>query len=106
MSVENLEEFTRLIGQDSNIRSQLDGVTDRAIFVRTMVQVGSKNGFEFTENELKEALGRFESQFDESLLSDDQLNAVAGGSKFIDPYSNTIGTCGQCGIWTILCPRK
>ena len=99
MSVENLSKFYRLIGQDSEIRSQLGSLSDRTIFVKNMVRLGSENGLMFTANELESALANLESPVDEGVLSDDQLSTVAGGAKRVGNAGSASTECQESSRW-------
>lgn len=91
MSTENLKSFYQFIGEHSEIRLQLDALPDQASFVEHMVQLGTKNGFNFTAHELEMAIAGVQIPMEDSLLSDDQLSAVAGGAK----RSGSIGADGS-----------
>ena len=83
MSSQNLEKFYRFLDQHPEIRSQLSDVADRADFTKKMVHLGSENGFDFTAKELESVLASCISPLPESVLSDEQLETVAGGAKRI-----------------------
>lgn len=99
MSVENLQQFYQFIGQNSNIRSQLGSLSDRASFVKNMIRLGSENGFMFTANELESALANIEPPLDESVLSDEQLSSVAGGARRLGTVGSAATECQESSRW-------
>ena len=99
MSAENLKKFYQFIEQHSEIRSQVGNISDRASFVKNMVRLGAENGFAFTANELESALGRLDSSLPESVLSDEQLEAVAGGAKRVGASRTAETECQSESKW-------
>ena len=79
MSTENLQKFYALINQRPDLRSQLDKLPDSGSFVQHMVQLGAENGYVFTAKELEAAIATKIPDLD--LLSDDQLEMVAGAAR-------------------------
>ena len=76
MSKESLEQFMQKVGRDeelrSSIESQLD--SDGNISVDALIAFGAENGCEFTTEDLTQNVE----------LSDEELDAVAGGSVTLE----------------------
>ncbi len=79
MSTENLQQFYTLINRRPDLRSELGKLPDSAGFVQHMVQLGAENGFVFTAKELEAAIATKLPDVD--LLSDEQLEVVAGAAR-------------------------
>ena len=76
MSKESLERFMEKVGNDDELRvsieSQLD--SDGNISVDALIALGAENGCEFTTEDLTQNVE----------LSDEELDAVAGGSVTLE----------------------
>ena len=76
MSKESLEQFMEKVGSNDELRasieSQLD--SDGNITVDALIALGSENGCEFTTEDLTQNVE----------LSDEELDAVAGGSVTLE----------------------
>ena len=98
MSTKNLKSFYQFIGQNPKIRSQLDALPDQAKFIECMVQLGAENGFGFTADELETTIAGAQSPLEDSILSDEQLNTVAGGANRVAGASAP-GTYCEISKW-------
>lgn len=56
MPEEKLSEFRSLIFADAALQKKLREITDRQEFVRLIVEAGNGRGFEFTAEEVEEAM--------------------------------------------------
>ena len=76
MSKENLEQFMQKVGRDEELRSSIENQldSDGNISVDALIAFGAENGCEFTTEDLTQNLE----------LSDEELDAVAGGSVTLE----------------------
>jgi len=80
MSTDTVMEFLAALDRDAGMRSQLGSVADGGnLQTHQLVEFASRRGFDFTPEELDAALGAHGSGDGEE-LSDDDLEAVAGGT--------------------------
>ncbi len=56
MSEEKLSQFRGVIFSDVSLQEKLREMADREEFVRTVVKLGSESGFDFTADEVENAL--------------------------------------------------
>ncbi len=56
MSLEKLEPFSQLVLSDMSLQEKLRDITDREEFVARVAELGAEHGFEFTSEDVVEAL--------------------------------------------------
>lgn len=56
MSREEFEKFRHLVLQDSLLQEELRGFVERAEFVNRVVELGMSHGFEFTADDVEDAI--------------------------------------------------
>ena len=78
-----LEDFGKKIDSSADVRKEADGAYDQlgnaltqahTTYFNHIVEIGKKNGFDFTAEEVAEKFGKAAGE-----LTDEQLDAVAGG---------------------------
>ena len=74
MSIESVQKFYELIQNDTTLQERVKDAINSA----SVVQIASEKGYEFTEQELERAM---QEAVIEGEISDEQLEAVAGGGK-------------------------
>src|ERR1043165_1891231 len=80
MAKKELANFcSDFLSRDPDLKAAMDAISDQEQFAKTMVTVGKKAGFAFTEDDILEALGARSQSSQELTL--EQLEAVAGGNK-------------------------
>lgn len=75
---ESARQFYELVMQDVSMQEQLKFASDEKNLLDLAVQLGKKNGYTFTADDLKSAISQEEGLQDVE-LSDALLEAVAGG---------------------------
>lgn len=74
MSIESVKGFYELLQSDETLQERIKDAGNSA----TVVQIASEQGYKFTEQELEKAM---QESIVEGELSEQQLEAVAGGCK-------------------------
>ena len=74
MTVQNAAEFLAKVGEDNDLAAQLQDIHTAEEFIR----FASTQGYEFTQEDIAEV----ESAMESDELSEDQLEAIAGGGWF------------------------
>ena len=74
MSIESVQNFYESIQNDSTLQERVKNASDST----AVVQIASEKGYEFTEQELENAM---RSAIIEGEIPEEQLEAVAGGKK-------------------------
>ena len=77
MSLRDLVEFWKIIEVNEEIRIQLQSV-DAEQFPATAVKLGLENGFEFTEEEVKE-ISAEDYDSDDEWVTDEELEHLGAG---------------------------
>jgi hypothetical protein len=76
MAKKELAKFcSEYLAAHPEVGTSLNRIADHKQFAKALVAAGSKAGFAFTESEILEVMGSGRE------LTDDQLEAVAGGRK-------------------------
>lgn len=79
----HLETVHRAIQQDRALSDRLDKVTTKKEYSNFVVEVGKAQGFQFTEADVDAAMSAASRpSATDGALSDQQLEAVAGGGFF------------------------
>lgn len=92
MTTNNLEQFYQIVLQDSIVQEQLKSLTDRESFSQMVIQLGAKNGFNFTTAEVDEQLNAGKNVGMRELC-EEELEAVAGGAPHSDAWTTLFGPC-------------
>lgn len=81
---DNLKQLLDEAGKNEELKAKLEAITDKDIAVEKAVQLAKEYGIDLTAEDFKPA--------DSEELSDDELDAVAGGKSCI-----ILGIGGGCG---------
>ncbi|HAA33511.1 MAG TPA: Nif11-like leader peptide family natural product precursor [Cyanobacteria bacterium UBA8553] len=81
MPVESVNQFYQEVMQEPALLQQFQAVRDRESLVNLAVEVAQQKGYSFTVDEVKQALTAQSSAGEAQELSDQQLEAVAGGRE-------------------------
>jgi len=65
-------EFYKVARRDKEIVDLLSGISDEAMFIKTVMELGREKGFVFTAEEAGSAISEFDS-FIEAASNDDEL---------------------------------
>lgn len=81
----SLEQFFQTASQDQQLQEKLKAAPNREAYISSVVGLGKEKGYSFTIDEVATALEvaakkAGENGEETSVLSEEQLNAVAGGS--------------------------
>jgi predicted ribosomally synthesized peptide with nif11-like leader len=76
----NLEQFYTFVQNNQQLQEQLGAAKDRESFNELAVQLGQENGYTFSVNDVDAFLNQ-KSQEENAELSNQELEAVAGGKK-------------------------
>ena len=80
MLKKSLEQFYQLIGKNSSLQEKLMATTDQESFVSMAVKLGQQLGYDFTSEEMNQAIATENNQSGSlEQLSDTDLELVAGG---------------------------
>ncbi|MGD1913914.1 MAG: Nif11-like leader peptide family natural product precursor [Rivularia sp. (in: cyanobacteria)] len=80
MSIDAVNQFLEKVAQDSKIQEELAQVMEAEDHRQAAVELGAKHGFEFTSEELMtEVEKRQQAAIESGQLSEEELEAVAGG---------------------------
>jgi predicted ribosomally synthesized peptide with nif11-like leader len=79
MSFESVNQFYQEVMQDPALLEQFQSAPDRESLANLAVEVGLQNGYSFTIDEVEQALAAQNAASEAGELSDEQLEAVAGG---------------------------
>jgi len=74
----NLEQFYTFVQTNQQLQEQLGAAKDRESFNELAVQLGQENGYTFSVNDVDAFLNQ-KSQEENAELSNEELEAVAGG---------------------------
>ena len=81
MSIQAVNQFLEKVAQDNKIQEELAQAMQAENDRQAVVELGAKNGFEFTGEELMtEIEKRQQAAADSGELSEEELEAVAGGA--------------------------
>jgi predicted ribosomally synthesized peptide with nif11-like leader len=79
MSRANVEGFYRFVEGNEQIQSQLKAAGSKDKFLEMAVQLGQENGYTFNAETVEEYLASLAQEAPDAELSEEQLEAVAGG---------------------------
>jgi predicted ribosomally synthesized peptide with nif11-like leader len=72
--------YNEYLPQNPELKSKVEAITNEQEFAKTVLDLGAKGGFKFTEQEVEQVMGASEKVALGSELSDAQLDNVAGGA--------------------------
>ena len=76
----NLEQFYTFVQNNQQLQEQLGATKDRERFNELAVQLGQENGYTFSVQDVDTFINQ-KSQEENAELSDQELEAVAGGKE-------------------------
>jgi predicted ribosomally synthesized peptide with nif11-like leader len=83
MSKESVNQFLQKVTEDSGLREEVAKVLNGENYNQAATKLAAKHGYKFTSDELwaeiKEIQSQFEQRQAEGKLSEEELEAVAGG---------------------------
>jgi predicted ribosomally synthesized peptide with nif11-like leader len=97
----NLEQFYNLVQNSQELQEQLGAVENEESFNERAVRLGQENGYTFTAEDVKVFIN-LKSQEANPELSEQELEAVAGGNKKYDPSPPCPRNTNING-WTTMC---
>jgi predicted ribosomally synthesized peptide with nif11-like leader len=80
----NLEQFYNLVQNSQELQEQLGAVENEESFNEMAVRLGQENGYTFTAEDVKAFLTQKKEEANPE-LSEQELEAVAGGKSKYDP---------------------
>lgn len=95
MSIENIQQFYQVVLQDSALQQQFQSAPDEQSLVNLAVELGQKQGYSFTSEEVSQVLALAVPSTETTgmvELADEQLEAVAGGGKVTEKVGEVAGT--------------
>jgi predicted ribosomally synthesized peptide with nif11-like leader len=93
----NLEQFYTFVQTNQQLQEQLGAAKDRESFNELAVQLGQENGYTFSVKDVDAFLNQ-KSQEANAELSNEELEAVAGGKDCPGPLTTVCFTITDC--WT------
>ena len=85
MSIEAVNQFLTQVNQEPQLQAEVNCAIETENVRQLVTELGAKHGYEFTIEELSSQFPKYQSQLqiqpinDDGELSDDDLEAVAGG---------------------------
>jgi predicted ribosomally synthesized peptide with nif11-like leader len=98
MSIQAVQDFLQAVSTDEALQNQLASAMDASNDRAAVAELANRNGYDFTPDELWQEIQARQSTIEannETQLSDEELEAVAGGSFFGIP-TITIATASMC----------
>ena len=92
MSVESVNQLYQEVMQELALLEKFLAVRDRESLVNLAVEVGQQKGYSFTVAEVEQALAAQSAASETGELSDEQLEAVAGGGSKEEQQKRATGT--------------
>jgi predicted ribosomally synthesized peptide with nif11-like leader len=96
----NLEQFYTFVQNNQELQEQLGATEDRESFNELAVQLGQKNGYTFTVKDVDTFINQ-KTQEENAELSDQELEAVAGGKECPGPLTTICVIRSKC--WGSAC---
>lgn len=93
----NLEQFYTFVQNNQQLQEQLGAAKDRESFNELAVQVGQENGYTFSVKDVDAYINQ-KSQEENAELSNEELEAVAGGKPCPGVATTICLTITDC--WT------
>jgi predicted ribosomally synthesized peptide with nif11-like leader len=72
--------YQEYLPKNPDLKRKIDGITNEQEFAKAVLDAGPKAGFKFSQSEVEEVMKASETGVTTAELSDDQLDAVAGGA--------------------------
>lgn len=92
----NLEQFYTFVQNNQQLQEQLGATEDRESFNELAVQLGQENGYTFSVEDVDTFINQ-KSQEENAELSDQELEAVAGGKdKCLGPLTTICIVSKDC----------
>jgi predicted ribosomally synthesized peptide with nif11-like leader len=98
----NLEQFYTFVQNNQQLQEQLGATKDRESFNELAVQLGQENGYSFSVKDVDAFINQ-KSQEENAELSNEELEAVAGGKKKECPGPITTVCVGPSECWGSYC---
>ncbi len=98
MSVESVNQFYQEVMQEPALLEKFQAASDRESLANLAVEVGQQKGYSFTVDQVEQALAAQNAASETGELSDEQLEAVAGGKnlrKAIDSMNESVVKTGS-----------
>ena len=92
MSVESIDQFYQEVMQEPALLQQFQSAPDRESLVNIAVEMSQQKGYSFTVAEVEQALAAQSAASETGELSDQQLEAVAGGGSKEEQQKRATGT--------------
>ena len=97
----NLEQFYTFVQTNQQLQEQLGAAKDRESFNELAVQLGQENGYTFSVKDVDAFINQ-KSQEENAELSNEELEAVAGGKdSCVGPVTTICILTKEC--WASLC---
>ena len=96
----NLEQFYSFVQTNQQLQEQLGAAKDRESFNELAVQLGQENGYTFSAQDVDAFINQ-KSQEENAELSNEELEAVAGGKPCPGPLTTVCGLTSEC--WGSFC---
>jgi predicted ribosomally synthesized peptide with nif11-like leader len=89
MSFESVNQLYQKVMQEPALLEKFQSAPDHESLVNLAVEVGQQKGYSFTASEVEQALAAQNAASETGELSDEQLEAVAGGKGQSQPQPYT-----------------
>ena len=96
----NLEQFYTFVQNNQQLQEQLGATKDKESFNELAVQLGQENGYTFSAQDVDAFINQ-KSQEENAELSNEELEAVAGGKPCPGPLTTVCGLTSEC--WGSFC---
>jgi predicted ribosomally synthesized peptide with nif11-like leader len=93
----NLEQFYTFVQNNQQLQEQLGATEDRESFNELAVQLGQENGYTFSVKDVDAFINQ-KSQEENAELSNEELEAVAGGKECPGPATTICITTQTCWL--------
>jgi predicted ribosomally synthesized peptide with nif11-like leader len=81
MSIESVNQFLQKVAQDTQLQEEIAKAMESENDRQAVVELGAKYGYQFTSDELGQEIQKNQqAAVDSGELSEDELEAVAGGA--------------------------
>ena len=90
MSKANLEQLRQEVAQDSTLQERLNQAQDNESLIALVTEIGQEKGYSFTRQEVEEYINEMNSSDTQQEISEEQLEAIAGGAAKVDGWVNGV----------------
>ncbi|WP_319423532.1 Nif11-like leader peptide family natural product precursor [Pleurocapsa sp. FMAR1] len=87
MSKANLEQLRQEVAQYPALQERLNQASDNDSLIALITEVGQEKGYSFTRQEVEEYINEMNTSQE---ISEEQLEAIAGGAAKADGWVNVI----------------